>query len=381
MDTERLLELHKPVLKYDSQESYFADSAAVWTDNPGNRLERKDGTVIAVAGKGLALALLGARYANGERALDTDRIADPSRKYREQARHLHEQAQYANRAYGHSVLDGDGRLWLQYWFFYFYNDYNLIGRILRAGLHEGDWEMVQIRLDENRVPDRAVYTQHSNAEARDWREVDVVPGTQRPIVYVARGSHACYFEPGTHWTGHWFDHADAKRRSPELLLEIVDENDPKWRWLRWPGRWGDTVAGDSPLDSNSPRSPGVRSHWDDPRKLEGRIGPPPGPADGQPVAPPPPQVLAEWEDGRLELHFNVGPGPAQPVALTVTVNSRDEGSPPTTESFPVRARSGSVTLAALMQPTHHYGIYVSSATREGLASESVRVELPPASTT
>jgi hypothetical protein len=51
--TDALLERHKPVLKYDSQESYFADAAAIWTatratsssartgacSQPGRRLE------------------------------------------------------------------------------------------------------------------------------------------------------------------------------------------------------------------------------------------------------------------------------------------------------------------------------------------------------
>ena len=38
-----LLQRHRPFLKYDSHENYFADSAAVWTDNPGNRLLASDG--------------------------------------------------------------------------------------------------------------------------------------------------------------------------------------------------------------------------------------------------------------------------------------------------------------------------------------------------
>ena len=48
--TADLLKRHKPFLKYDSQESYFADSAAQWTDNPGNRLLNARGKELAVAG-------------------------------------------------------------------------------------------------------------------------------------------------------------------------------------------------------------------------------------------------------------------------------------------------------------------------------------------
>ena len=48
--TAELLKRHRPFLKYDSQESYFSDSAATWTDNPGNRLLARDGKVLAVAG-------------------------------------------------------------------------------------------------------------------------------------------------------------------------------------------------------------------------------------------------------------------------------------------------------------------------------------------
>src|SRR4051812_37521270 len=45
----------------------------------------------------------------------------------------------------------------------------------------------------NEQPDLAVYAQHAGGESRHWAQVDLVPGTQRPIVYVARGSHASYF--------------------------------------------------------------------------------------------------------------------------------------------------------------------------------------------
>ena len=134
--------------------------------------------------------------------------------------------------YGHAVEAG-GHLWLQYWFFYFYNDYNLA---LGIGLHEGDWEMIQLRIHDG-APDLAVYAQHRQAEKRPWAQVGKVPGDpNRPMVYVARGSHASYFEPGFHQTEAWYDLADGKRNSPRTTLEIVTDDDPPW--IAWPGRVG-----------------------------------------------------------------------------------------------------------------------------------------------
>ncbi len=138
-----LLRRHRPFLKYDSHETYFADSAAEWTDNPGNRLVTGDGEELAVAGDELSLGFLDDHYPDGSAAKKADCISDPSSQYADQARALHSKKRYANRVYGHTVSDGD-EVWLQYWFFYFFNDYNLIGPFIHAGLHEGDWEMIQI---------------------------------------------------------------------------------------------------------------------------------------------------------------------------------------------------------------------------------------------
>jgi hypothetical protein len=377
-----LLEQYKPFLKYDSHEAYFADSAAEWTDNPGNRLMRSDGTVLATAENGLGLAFLGATYAPNAAAAKTDVIGDPSGDYAKQARRLHALPDYANRVYGHVVDDAAGDRWLQYWFFYFYNDYNLIGTFLKAGLHEGDWEMIQVRLHDG-APDLAVYCQHAGASSRDWRQVDRLPGSERPIVYVARGSHASYFEPGTHWTGHWFDHADGKRRSPELALETVDENDVAWRWMQWPGRWGDTKGTGNPLDSDSPPGPASHKQWRNPAALladeEALVAEPL--AAERPVPPPAPVVSAEWADGRIRVHYRVAAGASgkAPVGIVVTTNSPDDPEPPTTETFPIDTTEGDVVVSAPADPASSYDIYVSVAAADGLASESVRCDLGPIS--
>ena len=73
----------------------------------------------------------------------------------------------APTTYAHVATDPDrpGKLVLQYWFFYVYNDWN--------NLHEGDWENVQLVFDARdarealeREPVSIGYSQHEGAEAR-----------------------------------------------------------------------------------------------------------------------------------------------------------------------------------------------------------------------
>jgi VPS62-like protein len=388
VDSERLLRLHQPILKFDSHECYFADSAAEWTDNAANRLLREDGTAIAEAtpdagGPQLSLPFLGPdKYGDEAAVQTTDAIGDAKRDYAKQALSLHEEAKYRNRIYGRSVVDSSGRRWLQYWFFYFYNDFNLIGSLLGAGRHEGDWEMIQLRLAEDSAPDRAVYAQHKHAGVRAWDQVDLFPGTQRPIVYVARGSHASYFEPGRHWTGDWFDWADGKRRSPEQRLEIVEDDRPEWRWLRWPGRWGGTKLKDPhlPFDADSPVGPGLHGQWGDPSSL----APEPQTSAGQEEdaqKPPPPtlsQAKAEYADHGFTIHYAAHSPQAKKLrGLVVTVNSPDEAAPPATHTIEADAPAGVVELSLPIDPSKRYDVYVSAAFDGHLATESKRTDLEP----
>src|SRR4051794_19395472 len=192
---DALLRRFAPRLRYDSNEQYFADSAAQWTDNPGNELRRKDG--MRIAGQpALSLGFLAAdAYGDGTAVHTGDHIGDPRSDYRRQYVKLRmARPDLQNRIYGRAV-EANGRFWLQYWFWYFYNDYSLA---LGAGLHEGDWEMIQLRIHDD-APDVAVYAQHTHGEQRQWREGELDGG--RPAVYVARGSPAPHFAAGAPETG------------------------------------------------------------------------------------------------------------------------------------------------------------------------------------
>ena len=91
-------------------------------------------------------------------------LSDQRRDYREQSSELHPDPDLRNVVYGRAQADSQGALWLQYWFFYLYNDAGFGGRF---GLHEGDWESVQLRLDAAGAPELAVYAQHTYAERRN----------------------------------------------------------------------------------------------------------------------------------------------------------------------------------------------------------------------
>jgi hypothetical protein len=352
-DLAQLLGRHTPVLRYDSQEPYFADAASEWTDNPGNQLKRADGTVIAAATPTggqppLSLEFLGpGRYANGDAVVADDRIGVTSKDYVAAARTMHAQPKYANRVYGHSATGRDGRLWLAYWFFYFYNDYNLVGPFIKAGLHEGDWEMIQLRLDPtSAVPDLAVYAQHAHAGQRPWNQVERVG--EQPVVYPARGSHASYFSADVHWTGAWFDFADGKRPAPPLTLEILSDVAGVDGWAVWPGMWGGTTPtpGDSnPLDDSSPRGPGGHAQYKDPDVLLATAAAHEAALAAAPAPPPPPtapSVSAVTVGNDLQVTYDTHI--ATPSGLVVAVGDLHDPTPPAIHRRPIDSPSGTVTI-------------------------------------
>jgi len=381
-DPADLLRRFQPELRYDSNEAFFCDSAAEWTDNPGNVLRRTEngqpGAVLAATAPStgpaeLNLAFLSAaEYANKQSVADEDEIGAPARNYRAMYVKLRPQRpEYADRMYGRVKEDSKGRLWLQYWFFYFYNDYNLAGGI---GLHEGDWETAQLRIGpDGEHPDLAVYAQHIHAEQAPWEHVEKSPAsTDRPLVYVARGSHASYFEAGYHETEAWYDIADGKGPAAKIELEIIGDDPPGW--VLWPGRWGATRARIPGIDQPSPRGPVGHPQWGDPLRLSDRAR-----THTRPAALPAPDVGIERKNGRLLISFDFSKrAPPKPERLVMTVNSPDESLPPRTFTFAVEpALRGSVETRVELTDSHRYEVYVSITDTQGRPSESNLVLIDP----
>ena len=141
---------------------------------------------------------------------------------------------------------------------------------------------------------------------------------------------------------------------------------------------GDTKKGDNPLDSNSPDGPADHDQWDDPLVMVERAAERPAPPEDRPRPPAAPLVRVEWAGSTIRVLYTVQPGPdRRPHGLAVTINSPEESAPPTTETFTIATRTGSVDLKTATDPAKSYDIYVSCATEAGLASQSTRVDLDP----
>jgi hypothetical protein len=271
---------HRPVYKFDSSEDYFPVRVNAIANNPGNRLENVFGQTIAERhsnGTGLNIRYLrGGQYPNGVPVSPNDKLVerhgffDPDGDYLEDARRLQANPALFNRTYGRVIpVRADGAVvgaWLQYWVFYYYNPFHK-GPF---GKHEGDWEMIQLRLDSLARPLFAVYAQHTGGSVCAWDAMERAGSNrQRPVVYVGGGSHASYFTAGGHDIEHvpGGDRADGNGwRDTTTKLRVVGNNSP--RWLNWPGSWGATPG----AFTSSPHGPKFQGKWSDPQGFLDDVG-------------------------------------------------------------------------------------------------------------
>lgn len=173
-------------------------------------------------------------------------------------------------AYAHVATDpsAPGKLVLQYWFFWYFDDY--------VNTHEGDWEFIQIVWDVPTVdealrtaPVATGYSQHSGGESADWDGGKLELRGDRPVVYVGAGSHANYYTPDL-FLGRNADQGfgcdDARPPGTELQTEArllpsgdVDPAGPD-AWLLFEGRWGEFQK--PPYDA--PPGPRAKGVWRSP---------------------------------------------------------------------------------------------------------------------
>jgi hypothetical protein len=394
LNLSALLARYRPVVAYDSLESFFADSAAILTDRPGNLLKRRDGTVLAAATPPpgtpqLELDFLGAaRYANGESAADTDYVEEVGSDYVAQAHQMHAIPRYANCVHGRVASDSTGVPWLQYWFFMYYDNPNMLG----FGTHQGDLEMIQLRLDASGRPREASYSQHRSGLRADWDQLELAATADGPVpvTYSARGSHANLLRAGVSVSERSFapDHNDG--RGPRVRPDLVVLSDTQALWALWPGSWGGTrasgVLGDVGIDANSPTSPTRHLAWHDPVAFHGSCEPTHDlPEAGAPVeaptpAPPAPQLSVERGPESTVVRYRLPTQPGSPAAQKIVVGlaPSDGSAPAVTMSGDVHGTSGTLELPPMPEGAGPYEIRATSHDETGHGSETARASMTAA---
>ena len=105
---------------------------------------------------------------------------------------------YKTTVYARVMQEG-GKTIVQYWFFYFFNDWHIN--------HEGDWEMIQLVFDgtdcaqilNSGVPEYVYFSQHFDITGVTKKWKDVTSVKNHPWIFVAEGSHANYPQWGEYW--------------------------------------------------------------------------------------------------------------------------------------------------------------------------------------
>lgn len=168
--TWEMVEAHSPVLRFSTGERAFPSPVEYFLER--SSLVDLAGTVVSVRPTAEDLEEAGPLL-----FLD---LEDGALESYERDRHGLAPTVYAR------VFENGGKIILQYWMFYVFND----GRL---NFHEGDWEMVQVTLSgADARPESVELSQHHSGHRISWSEVTEVVNGTHPVVMVSRGSHANY---------------------------------------------------------------------------------------------------------------------------------------------------------------------------------------------
>jgi hypothetical protein len=373
-----LLTRHRPLLQFDSLESFRADSVATICSLVAagrcNSLHRADGARIAAAAPGEGEAQLGldflrgASYPNGEPARPGDYLDECGGAHAADALAMRQGKGHADVVYGRARHDGEGRLWLQYWFFYYYDDKGLLG----LEQHEGDWEMVQLRLDAELAPEAATFAQHAGAERLSWNQVELADSGEGPalVVYPARGSHASLPRAGSFEAPVVPDHNDGLGPRLRPALTVIADDGPSW--VLWPGRWGATRRREC-FEADSPRGPREHPQWWDPAELHREARPWKGGGANRGGQAPRPQIEARREGGLAILGYRfeeAAQDAREPARFVVAPFVDGDRDPSPSHSLAIDGREGSLALQ-LPDGRDWAGVRASVVSDRGVAGETM----------
>jgi hypothetical protein len=395
----RLLYLNAPTLKYDSTETFRAtqiqsilETYSGTKPEDSNKLVNAESEVIQYANPTLNpfkqkiwLAAQGEEYFTDPliSADESDRLDEHGESYAEDAAPWQEEEYFGDTIYGRAVY-AEGHWWLQYWFWYYYDEFNLFG----VGDHEGDWEMIQLQLDEYGHPQSATYAQHHDSEA-DTCNFNILDWTigrvenLSPVVYVATGTHASYIRPGLAVGSFPYDRADGEGyvARPRVVNMLNPVGEYERNWNVWPGRWGNSLgSGESPM---APISQGEK--WDGPGAFAEQAESCPREEEGTPQAllrsagsrhrlsPQPPVVRANLKAHRVIVNYQMHQSPAgEKQGIEVAVLASNKFVTPTKKTA-TRDR-GRLSLP-LPNSAGPYTVVARAVSENGAGSPKVSVQI------
>jgi hypothetical protein len=169
--------------------------------------------------------------------------------------------------YAHIATDPSfpGRLALQYWFYYTFNDF--------TDKHESDWEMGQVDFRASSAaealrtgPYEVDLAQHAGGERSPWTDTKLQKEGTHPVFFDATGSHADYFGRALYLgrgSREGFGCDDTRTATRRLQLQTVllpnvpsSPSEP-YAWLAFQGRWGQREPG----INNGPFGPAAHDQW------------------------------------------------------------------------------------------------------------------------
>lgn len=245
-DVDALIMRHRPRFWLHSQEAYFPMDVVEWFARcTVNDLE-SDAPLMPVD-QPLTPALLDAAFVEppaGRRA---------TLKLRAEFNHVRRgtTALETVPVYARVIDSNQQKLYVTYIVFFAYNaDYNVFLGARRGG-HYADFERVNLQFDRATLTLERIYFGAHGSGAGRWvaaGDVRYVRGSERrrPVVYIARGSHALYSRPGTYvrFAGAANDLCrPGTRWEPLLIQRLVDRGEPGYAaermgWLRYQGDMG-----------------------------------------------------------------------------------------------------------------------------------------------
>ncbi len=149
--------------------------------------------------------------------------------------------------YGHVYPIANGKVVIQYWQLYAYND------SFASANHEGDWEYTAVVIDREELPQKVIFYRHGHA--REVAPSAVEWDGNHHITYSSKGGHAQYrgaavdgcldhdlqgfadtCSPGTAWNT-WETSFGGIVNVGERYFTLNSAN-----WLRYSGLWGEVGA-------------------------------------------------------------------------------------------------------------------------------------------